>query len=50
MHYEEDISIDKFFNEKNNKIMIKMSNCRPQYFFNYFNQNSDSQNDERKLI
>ena len=49
MHYEEDISIDKFFNEKNNKIMIKMSNCRPQYFFNYFNQNSDSQNDERIL-
>ena len=49
MHYEEDISIDKFFNEKNNKIMIKMPNCRPQYFFNYFNQNSDSQNDERIL-
>jgi hypothetical protein len=29
--------------------MIKMPNCRPQYFFNYFNQNSDSQNDERIL-
>ena len=49
MHYEEDITISKFFNEEKNKIIIKMPNCRPQFFFNYFIQNNETQNDERIL-
>lgn len=37
MYYEEEISVEKFFNEEKNKILIKIPNCRTQYFINYFN-------------
>ena len=49
MHYEEDITISKFFNEEKNKITIKMPNCRPQFLFNYFIQTNETLNDERIL-
>ena len=49
MHYEEEISVTKFFNEEKNKILIKMPNCRSQYFINYFNQIDQNKNDERIL-
>ena len=49
MHYEEEISVEKFFNENKNKILVKMPNCRTQYFINYFNQISENKNDERIL-
>ena len=40
IHYNENISIDKLFNN-NNKILVKADLCRPQYFINYFNINKD---------
>ena len=49
MHYQEGITVQKFFNEDKNKILIKMPNCRPQYFFNYFNQKNENIKDERIL-
>ena len=49
LHYEDGISVEKFFNEDKNKILIKMPNCRTQYFINYFNQLVENKNDERIL-
>ena len=49
LHYEEEISVEKFFNGDKNKILVKMPNCRTQYFINYFNQISENKNDERVL-
>ena len=49
LHYQEGTTVQKFFNEEKNKILIKMQNCRPQYFFNYFNQKNENINDERIL-
>ena len=41
MHYQEEKTIQKFFNEEKSKILVKMPNCRAQYFINYFKQNSE---------
>ena len=49
MHYQEEKTIQKFFNDEKNKILVKMPNCRAQYFINYFKQNSENENDERIL-
>ena len=49
MHYKEEISVEKFFNGDKNKILIKMPNCRTQYFINYYKQVSENKNDERIL-
>ena len=49
LHYQEEMTIQKFFNDDKNKISIKMPHCRSQYFINYFKQNSENENDERIL-
>ena len=41
IHYQENITPTKLFNEKN-KIIIKMEHCRNQYFINYFNSLNSS--------
>ena len=42
IHYQEDMTPTKLFNNEKNKIIIRMEHCRNQYFINYFNSLSSS--------
>ena len=43
IHYKENITPSKLFNNEKNKIVIRMEHCRTQYFINYFD--SENKND-----
>ena len=46
IHYEENNTPEKFFNNEKNKILIKMEHCLTQYFINYF-KIDNNKSDER---
>ena len=47
IHYKENITLSKLFNNDKNKIVIKQEHCRTQYFVNYIN--IENNNDIRIL-
>ena len=50
IHYEENNTPEKFFNNEKKKILIKMEHCLTQYFINYFKMTDDRIIDYETII